>query len=94
MQVFGISWQLAVVGLVGGSIAILLNMLTLVIIGKINETLPERERISYINWTSTVYKQYRRIYPRGKLPLIARIFEIALAGSFLVMMWFIMGRTQ
>jgi hypothetical protein len=87
MQVFGISWQLAVLGLVGGSIAILLNMLTLVIIGKINETLPERERISYLNWTSTVYQQYRRIYPRGKLVLLIRIGELAMVVWFVVAVW-------
>ncbi len=88
---FGISWQLALAGLVLGSIAILLNMLTLVIIGKINESLPERERISYLNWTSKVYKQYRRIYPRGKLVLMVRIGMVAMLACFLVIVWLIQG---
>ena len=88
------SWQLIVALVMVVSIGFVVNMLSFVMIVKVNEALPERERISCWDWRRGVTKQYRRIYPRGKLPLIARIFEIALAGSFLVMMWFIMGRTQ
>jgi hypothetical protein len=61
---------------------------------KVNEALPEGERISCYGWRRGVAKQYRRIYPRSKLPLVARICEIALGVSFIATMWLIMGRTQ
>jgi hypothetical protein len=77
----GMSWQLIVALVMVASIGFVVNMLGLMMIVKVNEALPERERISCWDWRRDVTKQYRRIYPRSKLPLIARIFEIALAGS-------------
>jgi hypothetical protein len=71
-----------VVGLAGGSIAISLNMLALVMVGKVNERLPERERISYLWWSRDVLKRYEQIHPGGRLGWLWRAGEIALGLWF------------
>ena len=64
----------AVLGLLGGSFAIFANMIYLVMIGKINERVPESERISYFWWGTEVRKRFKRIY-RRKPSLISERHE-------------------
>jgi len=45
-----------VIALIGGSFAIFSNMLSFIIIGKINERVPESERISYFWWGTEIRK--------------------------------------
>jgi len=50
-------------------------MVSFIMIGKINERVPESERISYFWWGTEVRKRYKQLYPASKL---------ALTGGFLL----------
>jgi hypothetical protein len=64
----------------GATAAVLANMISFIMIGKINTLLPERERISYLWWGTGVRKQFKQLYPGNKL--------VFLLDSCLVMMIF------
>jgi hypothetical protein len=57
-------------GLAFGSFAIFANMISFMMIGKINERVPENERISYFWWGTEVRKRFKRLYPDSKLTLL------------------------
>jgi hypothetical protein len=82
MSIAGFPGILLIIGLVIGSVAIFGNMLALVMVGKVNERLPEPERISYLWWTRYVLKKYEQLYPDGKLGYLWRACEIAMALGF------------
>jgi hypothetical protein len=48
-------------------------------IGKINERVPENERISYFWWGGEVQKRYKLFYPASKLALLADLYVLAFA---------------
>jgi hypothetical protein len=54
----------------GASFAIFANMLSFIMIGKINERVPENERISYLWWGTEVRKKFKQIYPDNRLVLL------------------------
>ena len=62
-----------VIVLLGGLFAIAANMLSFVMIGKINERVPDAERISYFWWGTEVRKRYKELFPVSKLPLFVNI---------------------
>ena len=76
------------VGLIMGSLAITASTLSYIMIGKINELVPENERISYFWWGTEVRKTYRRLYPTGKLALLADLCLILMVLSFLLLISF------
>jgi hypothetical protein len=59
-----------VVVLLGTSSAVLANMISLVMIGKINERTSENEKISYRRWGTEVRTRFKRLDPRNKLILL------------------------
>jgi hypothetical protein len=82
--------ELIIIGAVLGSLAILLNMLALVIIGKINEKVPEHERMGYLWWGTGILKRYRAIYPNGRLALLFWVGEILFGlGSIAGLVYFL-----
>ena len=62
-----ISLPLIISGCLGASAAIVANMTSFIMIGKLNERLPSNERISYLWWGSEVRTRFKRLYPRNKL---------------------------
>ena len=78
-----------VIALLGGSFAIFANMLSFIMIGKINERVPENERISYFWWGTEVRKRYKQLYPTGKLALLANLCLIlmVLCSLLLIKFW-------
>lgn len=87
MQMMGIPIQAIAIGLVAGGFAVTLNMLALIMIGKINQKLPLDERVSYFNWGSGIKKQYRGLYPESNLIIIVRVCEILLILCFVALFW-------
>ncbi len=69
--------------------AILANMISFIMIGKINVLLPENERISYLWWGTRVRKQFKQLYPGNKLALLldACFVLMLLCFAFLVRFW-------
>ncbi len=53
------------------SVAVLFNMISFMMIGKINERSPERERISYFRWGTEVRTRFKQLYPEvGQIDLL------------------------
>jgi hypothetical protein len=71
-----------------GSIAVLGNTLYFLMIGKINERVPERERISYFWWGTEVRKKYKQLCPEGKLASFADAATVLLVLGFVLIVWF------
>ncbi|MGA2482656.1 MAG: hypothetical protein ABSF92_06025 [Candidatus Acidiferrales bacterium] len=67
----------------------ILNMLALVMIGKINQKLPEDQRVGYFGWSSRIKKQYRALYPESRWLLAVRTCEILMFASFALLVWII-----
>src|SRR5580704_12251977 len=77
-----------IVACLGGSFAILANMVSFIMIGKINERVPEHERISYFWWGTEVRKRYKQLYPEGKLASFADAATVLLVLGFVLIVWF------
>jgi hypothetical protein len=78
-----------IVACLGGSFAILANMVSFIMIGKINERVPEHERISYFWWGTEVRKRYKQLYPESKLIFLLNlsIVFMVLCFLFLIRFW-------
>ena len=76
------------IAFLGGSFAIFANMLSFIMIGKINERVPENERISYFWWSTEVRKRYKQFYPASKLALLADLCLVLMVFSFLLVIRF------
>jgi hypothetical protein len=83
----GIPLRAVIAALIGGSFAIILNQLALVMIGKINEKLEPDRRISYFHWGSGIKQQFRQLYPDSKLIVVVRVDELGLVLSFVGLLW-------
>jgi hypothetical protein len=55
---------------IGASAAILANMISFVMIGKINEQVPQGERISYLWWGTNVRRRFKQLYPGNRLVIL------------------------
>lgn len=84
-----ISWPVILAVGIGTTATVLANMLSFIMIGKINVLLPERERISYLWWGTGVRKQFKKLYPGNKLVLLldACFVIMILSFIFLVKFW-------
>lgn len=84
-----LSWPVIVGACVMASAAALANMISLVMIGKINERLPAGERISYILWSSDVRKKFKQLYPSNRLVffLDACVITMVLCFVLLAKIW-------
>lgn len=73
----------------GATATILANMFSFIMIGKINATRPESERISYWWWGGGVRKQFKQLYPGNKLVFLldACFVLMILCFVFLVRFW-------
>jgi hypothetical protein len=76
-----------ILGLVFGSFAILANMISFIMIGKINERVPESERISYFWWGTEVRKKFKRLYPESKLTFLLNLCVILMVVCFPILLW-------
>jgi hypothetical protein len=77
-----------IVACLGGSFAVLGNMLYFMMIGKINERVSENDRISYFWWGTEVRKKYKQLYPERKLVLLADLCVILMVLCFLFLIRF------
>jgi hypothetical protein len=86
--------RVIVIALLGGSFAIFANMLSFIMIGKTNESVPENERISYLWWGTEVRKRYKQFYPASKLALLADVCLVMMVLSFLLLIRFWVFRSS
>ena len=82
MSIAGFSWWQILLGGLLATFAICANTLALVIVGKVNEKLPESQRVSYIWWNAAILKRYRSLYPGGKLASLHKVCVIGMGVCF------------
>ena len=83
-----ISLPAIVGGCLGASAAILLNIISLIMIGKVNERVPPSGRISYLWWGSNVRRTFRHLYPRNRLVLLHDSCVVLMITSFVIVIRF------
>jgi hypothetical protein len=83
-----ISWVVIIAGCLGASAAILANMISFVMIGKINLRLPESERISYFWWGTEVRKRFKHLYPGNRLLFLLDSCLVAMILCFILLVRF------
>jgi hypothetical protein len=79
-----ISWPVVIGACLGASAAITANMISFMMIGKINEKVPESERISYFRWGTEVRTKFKELYPGNKLVLILDSSLVMMIISFML----------
>lgn len=62
-------------------------MLSYVMVGQINQRLPENERISYLWWDLRVRKKHREMYPESKLASLFDLCGILMVLCFPLLLW-------
>lgn len=84
-----VSLPAIIAGCLMATFAILVNLLYFIMIGKVNERVPERERISYLWWGTGVRKKFKQIYPGNKLVLLldSCVVLLVLSFVFLIRVW-------
>ncbi len=84
-----ISWPVVVACCVFTSAAVLANMISFVMIGKINARSPESERISYVLWGTEVRRRFKRLFPGNNLVFLldSCVALMILSFIFLVRFW-------
>ena len=80
--------RVIIIALLAGSFAISANILSFVMIGKINERVPESGRISFFWWGAEVRKRYKHLYPAGKLALLSDLCLLLMVLCFLLLIKF------
>lgn len=70
------------------SSAILANMLSFVMIGKLNERLSEQERISYLWWGTEVQKRFAQLYPGSGLVRLLDCCVVIMVICFIALIRF------
>jgi hypothetical protein len=78
-----------IAGLTLASSAIFANMISFIMIGKINKRVVESERISYFWWGNQVRRKFKHFYPDSKLTLLLNLCVVLMFVSFaiLVRVW-------
>jgi len=70
------------------SVAVIANVISFIMIGKINERLIERERISYFWWGNKIRVKFKELYPRSRLVLLLDFCVIAMILCFILLVRF------
>ena len=83
MQVMGFPIRSLVAIGVGASAALLANMLALMIVGQINQALPQNQHTSYLWYDLRIRKRHRQLYPNSKLVFLLDMCIFAMFMSFL-----------
>jgi len=83
----GFSTRTIIIALLGGSFAILANMLALVMVGQINVKVPDNERIHFAGWGLGIGKKHRKFYPQSKLGDLFFLCVVGLFICFPLLLW-------
>jgi len=59
------------------------SILSIVMIGRVNEKLPEGQRVSYLRW-GPIRKLHRQLYPESKLVLVYDLCTVGIGVCFIV----------
>jgi hypothetical protein len=84
-----ISTPVLIAGCLLASCAVLANLLSFMMIGKINERVSESDRISYFRWGTDVRRRFKQLYPGDRLVLLldSCVVLMVLCFIFLIRFW-------
>jgi hypothetical protein len=88
------SFQTLIIGAIGGGFAVMANMLALVMVGQINEIVPEKERISYWGWGMGIGRKHKRLYPQSKLVYFFELCLVLTVICFPILLWSMGGLSR
>jgi hypothetical protein len=74
----------------GASFAIFANLLSYVLVGRINERVPQNERVSYLWWDARIRNKHQELYPESKLVFLLNICAVLMVICFLFVFWSIL----
>ena len=77
-----------VAGCLMASAAVLANMISVIMIGKINTRVPESERMSYVLWGLEVRRRFKQLFPRDKLVFLLDSCVVMMIISFILLVRF------
>ena len=83
-----VSWPLICAVCIGTSAAVLANMISFVMVGKINQRSPEANRISYLWWGTEVRRRFKQLYPGDRLVLVLDSCVAIMAVCFVLVVRF------
>ena len=63
----------------------LANTVPVVMIGKINERVPDNERISCLRWGTEVRRRFKELSPRNRLVVVLDSCVLAMILSFVLL---------
>ncbi len=81
-------WPAIIAVSMGGAAAFSANIISMVMIRKINARLPSGERISYYWWGGEIRARFKRAFPNDKLVLLHDCCVVAMGLSFLALLRF------
>jgi hypothetical protein len=73
---------------VGTSAAVSANMVSLIMVGKINERLPDDQRTSYLLWGTEVRQRFKQLYPGNRLLMALDCCVLLMIVSLIVVVKF------
>jgi hypothetical protein len=83
-----ITLPVIVAGCLGASAAIIANLISIVMIGKVNERSPANEKISYLSWGSEVRTRFKQLYPGDRLVLLRDSCMVLMILCFIALIRF------
>jgi hypothetical protein len=84
------SIKMIVVALIGGVFALTANLLAFTMIDRINQKVPEGQKVHWFFWGTEIKKKHRALYPDSKLVPLLNILTWLLVAAFLVECWFVL----
>jgi hypothetical protein len=90
---FPISLPVLIASCLFATFAILANMISLVMIGKLNERIQDGKRLSYFSWGTEVRKRFKQLYPGSRLVFLldSCLFLMILCFLFLAVRDLVFG---
>jgi len=83
-----ISRPVIVAGSLGASAALLANVISFLMIGKINQRVPQGARISYFWWGTDIRKRFKQLYPGNRLVLVLDSCVVVMILCFILVIRF------
>jgi hypothetical protein len=83
-----VSWPVVVAVCFGTSAAVVANVISFVMIGKVNERLPLSDRISYLGWGTGVRRRFKQLYPGNWLLWALRFCAFMMFTCFVALIKF------
>ena len=82
------TWPVVVAGCLLATSAIVANMISLVMIGRINAQSAESERISNLWWGAEVRRRFKQLFPGDRLVYLLDACVATMVASFIALVRF------